>query len=149
MPHHVTDSEFHMWRTLFALAFMDDVVSAEEKQLLKAYQSDALFNADQLETLRGDFMSPKDPVQMYAKITEQKDKLRFCALARTLIWCDGDPDRQEAEILRRVGCLKSADDFDILRQSRHHPHLHAYYDRYVEAGMLGLIQPESSFVHDA
>ena len=140
-PHTVSDSEFYMWRTLFALAFMDNVVSANEKELLKAYQSQALFSKRQLRVLHDDFMHPKDAVAMHSQITDPQDKARFCALARVLLWCDGDPERQEREILRRMSCMDNAPERDVLRESRNHPDLHAYYDRYAQAGMLGLMHP--------
>lgn len=145
MTHALNDSEFHMWRALFALAFVDDTVSPQEKAILKAYQATALFSSEQLAVLRQDFMQPKRVEDMHRKITDPRHKARFCALARTLLWCDGDPDRQEEEILKRVACLTDPADREILRESRNDPHLHAYYDRYVEAGMLGLMGMPPNF----
>lgn len=135
----LNDSEFHMWRALFALAFVDNAVSTQEKSILKAYQSGTMFSPEQLAVLRDDFMHPKNVEALHSKITDPRHKARFCALARVLLWCDGDPDRQEEEILRRVACLKEPAEYDILRASRNSPHLHAYYGRYHDAGMLGLM----------
>lgn len=139
MPHPVSDSEFHMWRALFALAFMDNRVSPQEMELLRAYQSDALFSQGQLEILRGDFMHPRKVEEMHAHITDPADKARFCALSRALLWCEGDADRQEEEILRRVSCLTAPAEREILRESRHHAQLHDYYASYEKAGMIGLL----------
>ena len=145
MPQHkLTDSEFYMWRALFAFAFMDDVMSAQEKALLRAYQSQAVFSADQLAVMRDDFRTPKDPSALFAKISNAQDRVRFCALARALMWCDGDPARQEVEILRRVGCLSRPDNIEMFRKTRDSDMTHSYYAQYAKAGVIGMFDPSST-----
>lgn len=144
VPHKPNDSEFHMWRALFAFAFMDEVMSQEEKKLLRAYQSQAVFSPGQLAIMRDDFTFPKDPSAMFAKITDPQHRLRFCALARALMWCDGDPERQELEIMRRVGCLSEPDNIEIFRKTRGSDMTNSYYAQYAKAGILGMFDNNST-----
>lgn len=141
----LSDSEFHMWRALFAFAFSDNVMSDKEKEILRAYQAQTAFSPDQMAILRQDFAMPKDPGKMFAAITEHHHRVRFCALARALMWCDGDPERQEVEILRRVGCLSSPDNIDILRSSRNSDVTTSYYQQYAKTGALGMFENVNTF----
>lgn len=143
--HYASESEFFMWRALFAFAFSDNVMSDEEKRLLKNYQEDVVFSPAQLAILREDFAQPKPAEDLYLQITDHQDKLRFCALARALMWNGGSASRQEEDILVRVGCMREAANESILRESRDHPHLHAYYDSYMQAGSLGLLNSGHTF----
>jgi hypothetical protein len=146
MPQHtLTDSEFYMWRALFAFAFTDDVLTDQEKSILRAYQSEAVFSEKQLAVLRDDFAAPKSASDMFNKITDHRDRVRFCALARALMWCDGDPERQEVEIMKRVGCLSSPDNIEILRSSRDSEMTHAYYGQYAKTGALGMFDSVNTF----
>lgn len=131
------DSEFQMWRAVFAFALVDNILSMEEQNLLRTYYNAIPFSDAQRETLRNDFLHPQDVEKLYNRITEPEHRTRFCMLARALVWCEGDMDRQEAEILKRVKCLK---DGDALKESRTHPHLHTCYRNYARAGVGGLVR---------
>jgi hypothetical protein len=133
----ITDSEFNMWRAVFAFATVDGILSLEEQQLLKSYRHKVNFSMDQLETLHRDMTTPQDVLARYKKITQPEHKKRFCILARALSWCEGDMDRQEQEILKRLDCFKCSPDSDILRSTRGHPHVHDYYQEYAKAGIVG------------
>ena len=136
----VSDSEFNMWRAVFAFSLVDHVLSIEEQTLLQSYLATVPFSYSQLKTLRNDFVEPQDVEDMYAKITEKKDKERFCMLARALVWSEGNMDEQERTILRRLSCMKSGMDSDILKGTRNHPHLNDYYQHYAKSGMVGLMK---------
>lgn len=145
MPHNkLTESEFYMWRALFAFAFSDDVMSDEEKALLRAYRAQTVFSQAQLDVMRDDFNAPKDPSALFAKISDPADRKRFCALARALMWCDGNPERQEFEILRRVGCLSHPDNIEMFRQTRDSDMAHSYYAQYTKAGVIGMFDNTST-----
>jgi hypothetical protein len=143
MSSPVNDSEFNMWRAVFAFAFVDHSLSLEEQELLQSYLNHVPFSKAQRDILHADFLEPPDVVNMYQKITEIRHRERFCALARALVWCEGDMDRQEEIILKRVSCLSSGEDAEILHRSR--DHAHTYYQYYAKSGMTGLLKARPSF----
>ncbi|MBU0859787.1 MAG: hypothetical protein KJ667_07600, partial [Alphaproteobacteria bacterium] len=98
-------STFYMWRAVFAFALVDNMLSIEEQKLLKVYLDTVPFSDAQRAVLRADFKTPQNVESLYKKITNPADRERFCVLARALVWCEGDMDRQEEIILRRVSCL--------------------------------------------
>jgi len=130
----ISESEFAMWRAIFAFAFTDHEVSAEERAVLDEYRSSIHFSSKQLLILSGDFANPQDVEAMYKKITHPEDKHKFCAIARALAWCDGDLDKQDERILQSVACLKS--------HERQHPELQSFYEKYEKNGMAGYFQPK-------
>lgn len=138
----ISDSEFAMWRAIFAFAFADHEVSAEERAVLDEYRTTIIFSQEQLLILSGDFAYPQDVEIVYRKITLPEHRHKFCAIARALAWCDGDLDRQEERILKQVACLKSPEYADDLKTSREHPELHDYYEQYEKNGMMGFFQPK-------
>lgn len=136
----VSESEFNMWRAVFAFTFVDNTLSLEEQELLHSYLKKVPFSEDQLETLKNEMMEPKDVVALYRKITNPDDKKRFCVLARAIVWCEGDMDAQERKILKKVSCLSEPEEEEILNSTRDHPHLNTYYQDYARAGMIGLFK---------
>lgn len=140
----INASQFAMWRAVFAFSFVDNVLSVEEQELLRSYLAKVPFTKEQLEILRGDLRKPKNVESLYKQITETADRKHFCLLARALVWCEGDMDKQEETILKRVGCLKDMPDSDYLKNSRDHPHLHDYYQQYARAGVMGLFKTPPS-----
>jgi hypothetical protein len=136
----MTDSEFSMWRAVFAFAFADSVLSLEEQELLQSYISRAGFSEKQIELLKEDMHDPQSVVDMYLQITDDKDKKRFCVLARALAWCEGDMDRQEKEILKRVSCFGEPEHADILYSTRGDAHIKTYYQEYAKSGMAGIMK---------
>lgn len=136
----VTESEFYMWRAIFAFSFVDNVLSLEEQKLLQTYLTAVPFSQEQLAIMKGDFKDPQPVEPFYKKITRPGDKHRFCLLARALAWCKGDMDKQEEIILKRVACLGNGADDDVLKRSRDHQDLHFYYKHYENAGMAGLLK---------
>ncbi len=135
----VSDSEFYMWRAVFAFALADNVLSLEEQELLKSYSSNVDFSNLQRAVIREDFKRPPNILTLHRKITRQQDRERFCVLARALVWCEGDMDRQEEEILKRVSCIKDNDLYRAaLKTSR--DHAHDFYQNYARASMAGIFK---------
>lgn len=132
----LSDSEFNMWRAVFAFATVDGILSLEEQQLLQSYCHKVAFSMQQVETLRQDMSAPQDVMMLYQKITHPDHQKRFCILARALSWCEGDMDKQEQALLKHVGCFKCDPDAEILRSTRNHPHVHDFYQEYARAGTI-------------
>lgn len=133
-------SEFAMWRAVFAFAYVDNSLSLEEQDILHSYLIHAPFSNTQRMILKSDLEHPKDVSDMYGQITRPEDKTRFCVLARAIAWCEGDISAQEKEILRKMSCMGVVEEQEILHNTRHHPHVEAYYNHYAKSGMMGLFQ---------
>ncbi len=137
---HITDSEFAMWRAVFAFSFVDNSLSIEEQELLRSYLAKVSFTPPQLATLRADMQKPQNVEALYKQITDAKDKKQFCLLARALVWCEGNMEKQEEAILKRVACLKDDSELEHLHASRDHPHINDYYQQYARSGVIGLFK---------
>ncbi len=135
---NVGESEFFMWRAVFAFALVDNILSMQEQELLRSYLKVAPFSFEQIAILKSDFARPQNVEAFYKKITRSQDKEKFCILARALAWCEGDMHRQEQAILKKVACFKDKPDDEVLRLTRNHPHIETYYQEYAKAGMIGL-----------
>ena len=136
----ISESEFFMWRAIFAFAYVDNMLSVEEQELLHSYLANVPFSNRQRIILKDDLRDPKDVSELYGHITRQEDKTRFCVLARALAWCEGDVTEQEKAILKKMSCMGVVEDQEILQKTRDHPHIEAYYQQYAKAGMMGLFQ---------
>ena len=136
----IHESEFAMWRAVFAFTYVDNVLSLEEQELLLAYLKKVPFSPEQQQILKKDLMDPKDVVGLYKKITRPQDKERFCVLARAIVWCEGNMLDQERAILKKVSCFADDEEEELLHSTRNHPHLHDYYQQYAKAGMMGLFK---------
>ncbi len=90
MGKQVTESEFYMWRTLFAIAHVDDIVSKEEVRFMAEVLEDNSFNDEQRAILNDDIKNSRDISEMFSKISDKKDQARFFSLARKLVHIDGD-----------------------------------------------------------
>jgi hypothetical protein len=99
----VSDSEFNMWRAIFACAHADDVVTQEERRFMRKALNATAFSAEQRGVLEGDIEVKQDIAAMYKLVTDQEDRSRFFYFARMLFWCDGDFGQQEQAILTELG----------------------------------------------
>jgi hypothetical protein len=86
----IPDSEFNMWRAVFAFSLVDNVLTVEEQKILSTYLNTIPFSLEQRNILADDFKTPQDVEKLYNRIKDEKDKTRFCELARTLVWSKGD-----------------------------------------------------------
>jgi len=134
----VSESEFNMWRAVFAFSLLDNILSPQDQRILQPYSNTILFSEAQNDILKHDFKEPQNVEALYHKITDSKDKERFCVLARALAWCEGDMSKQEEAILKHLSCLAKGADDDLLTRTRRHPHLAGYFLRYSQDGMVGL-----------
>jgi len=136
--------EFIMWRAVFAFSLVDGVLSIEEQAILDGHIKDLPFTKHQIERLRNDMKEPQDVEALFNQIEDDANKHRFCELARTLVWCDGDIDRQEKEVLKRVSCIGDKHR-DILTKSGTSLWMKKYMQKYEDAAYINDYQPNSLF----
>ncbi|HEY0901568.1 MAG TPA: hypothetical protein VGD95_05540 [Micavibrio sp.] len=98
----LSESRFHMWRAVFALAHADGHVSEEERRFMEIYLSRLSLTDAQHQLLRADITQAQDVAHMFASITVEKDVEDFFNFARLLVWCDGDFDEQEKRIMEML-----------------------------------------------
>ena len=98
----ITQSQFYMWRTLFAVAHADDVVTEDEVKFMAQILEDINFSDAQRLILKEDITDPKDCEQMFDHITEQKDRTAFFNFAHDLVWVDGDFGSEEQSIMVKL-----------------------------------------------
>lgn len=108
----ISESEFYMWRAVFAFALVDGILSIEEQRLLQSYGAQVPFSHDQIEILRADFRNPPSLLEMYRRITAQEHRDRFCTLARALVWCEGSMNREEHDVLAQFDCIRGGSSVD-------------------------------------
>lgn len=99
MKRDITDSQLHIWRTLFAVAHADDIVTDEEVQFMAHVMEEVDFTEEQLIILKDDISNPKNAKEMFYKITTREDRVKFFDLARDLVWADGDFDEAEQSVM--------------------------------------------------
>ena len=136
--------EFMMWRAVFAFSLVDGVLSMEEQVILERHIRDLPFTQHQIEQLKSDMKEPQDVEALFDKIEQKDNKQRFCELARTLVWCEGDIDRQEKEVLKRVSCIKDKHR-DILVKSGKSEWMKRYIEKYEDAAYISGYQPNPLF----
>jgi hypothetical protein len=91
-----------MWRTLFAISHADNVVSDEEIRFMTEALEDLPFSEEQKEVLRDDIVNGQDIVEMFGKISNNRDQAAFFNFARELVWVDGDYGKEEQDIMLKL-----------------------------------------------
>ncbi len=115
MGDGVSESEYYMWRTLFAVAHADHVVTDEEVRFMATALADVSFSEEQRAQLHEDAKNAQDIEAMYKMITEPKDQAAFFKFAHELVHIDGDYGEEEQEIMLRLKELHvQATDVDKL-----------------------------------
>lgn len=102
MARDVTESEFYMWRTLFAVVHADNVVTNEEVRFMAEALEDIPFSKEQRAVLSDDIKHPKDIAKMFALISDSRDQARFFKYARDLVHVDGDYGTEEQDIMLKI-----------------------------------------------
>tara|TARA_X000000950_G_scaffold36190_2_gene38672 strand:+ start:244 stop:717 length:474 start_codon:yes stop_codon:yes gene_type:complete len=102
MSKGVSQSHFYMWRTLFALAHADHVVSEEEVRFMAEALEDVPFSDEQKATLTEDISKAQNIEFMFAGITEPLDQAEFFNHARELCHIDGDYGLEEQQIMLKL-----------------------------------------------
>jgi uncharacterized membrane protein YebE (DUF533 family) len=98
----VDDSRFTMWRAVITIIHADGVVTPHELSFLNDYLKEMNLTDEQRRIVAEDLKAPQDTVKMFKEITNVQDKRDFFMLARAVSWCDGDLDRQEDLIIRKL-----------------------------------------------
>lgn len=99
MAAKISESRFFMWRTLFAVAHADAVVTNEEIIFMNKILDAQSFTEAQREILKYDMEQKQDIRILFSKITDQQDRSEFFNLARPLVWADGDFGSDEQKII--------------------------------------------------
>ena len=95
----ISESKLYIWRTLFALAHVDNVISPEERVFMKDAIENTGFSKDQIEILKDDMNNPHDILEMFRGITDKQDQIDFFNCANALIWIDGEFHTKEKAAL--------------------------------------------------
>ncbi len=98
----VTESQFYMWRTLFALSHVDHAVTSEEIRFMVEALEDIPFTEEQRRVLSDDIAVPQDIIQMFEKIPEAAEQAEFFKFARELVWIDGHYGKEERDIMLKL-----------------------------------------------
>ncbi len=98
----VDQSQFYMWRTLFAVAHADHVVTDEEIEFMAQILEDIQFSKEQTDILKGDIVNAKDVEDMFDGIEKEEDRIQFFEFARDLVWVDGDFGSEEQSIMIKL-----------------------------------------------
>ena len=109
MSEGVSESLFYMWRTLFALAHADDVVTSEEVRFMAEALEDIDFSQGQRAVLNDDISRAQDIEKMFAKVRELGDQMQFFKLAKVMVWSDGDFGVEEREVMLRLQTIHVKD----------------------------------------
>ena len=89
LNNEMSESRFYMWRTLFAIAHADNVVTDEEIEFMAHILEDIDFTDQQTSILKDDIVHPKNVEEMFHGMNDQTDRKEFFDLARDLVWVDG------------------------------------------------------------
>ncbi|MCC6597966.1 MAG: TerB family tellurite resistance protein [Alphaproteobacteria bacterium] len=111
----LTSSQFYMWRTLFAIAHADGVVSEEEVRFMAEALEDFPFSKTQRAILNEDVKHAQGIEVMFQGITDARDLAAFFKYARILVHIDGEFSESEQKIMQRLQEMRFKHaDFDSL-----------------------------------
>ncbi len=102
MTQQISDSEFYMWRAIFALSHADDIVTDDEIRFMAEAMEDIPFSAEQQEILKDDIATPQDPVKMFTGVSDPKDQTNFFKFAQDMVMADGDFGKAEQEVMIKL-----------------------------------------------
>lgn len=102
MDSDVNHSQFHMWRTLFAVAHADNIVTDEEIEFMSHILTDVAFSEEQTKILKDDIINAKDVELIFKNVTSAADRAQFFDLARDLVWVDGDFGAEEQSVMIKL-----------------------------------------------
>lgn len=98
----MSDSRFHMWRAVFAMAHVDGNVTQEEVDFARNYLDRAMFSDAQKVVLSGDLIERQSVGEMLAFVSDPADQSDFFQFSQMLAWADGDYSAQEKVLVDRV-----------------------------------------------
>lgn len=111
----VTESQFYMWRTLFALVHADDFVAPEELEFMREVLEDVDFSEEQKQILHADIVQPQSAVTMFQNVSESKDQDKLFHFAYNLMWVDGEFDENEQRLMNELQA-----EYDKMKEARGH-----------------------------
>jgi uncharacterized tellurite resistance protein B-like protein len=120
----LSDSAFHMWRCIVAVAHADGIVQDAElehlKKIFAGMEHDGLLNADQREVLGQDLVSPQSISTLLKRVTGQADRVQLAYAAALMAQASGDLDPGEEQIIRKIsaGTLAEAEVNQLLSDVR-------------------------------
>ena len=109
----ISESQFYVWRTLFALVHADNVVTKEECEFMQEALNEHDFSGEQRVLLMDDIANPKNALEMFRHITDEKDQSEFFHFAHDLMWVDGDYDPNEERVMKML-----REEYDKIRNVR-------------------------------
>ncbi len=123
MSAPISDSRFHMWRAVFAMAHADGKITREEVEFVDHYLEKIPFSPAQKKVLKDDLIHPKKVGEMLTGVADAGDRSDFFQFATMMAWSDGDYDLREQEIVERLaaeqdGLKNRAQILENLRQAR-------------------------------
>ncbi len=98
----LTESQFYMWRTLFAVAHADGVVHGDEIRFMAEALEDVPFSESQRVMLNNDIRHPQNVEDMFRGIADVLDQAAFFKYARTLVHIDGEYGAAEQAVMLRL-----------------------------------------------
>ncbi|MCB1591434.1 MAG: TerB family tellurite resistance protein [Alphaproteobacteria bacterium] len=123
MSAPISDSRFHMWRAVFAMAHADGKITPEEIEFVDHYLEKIPFSPAQKSILKDDLETPKKVGDMLHGVVDAVDRTDFFQFATMMAWSDGEYHVREQEIVERLASeqdnLKNrAEILETLRQAR-------------------------------
>ena len=98
----LSDSQFYMWRALFALVHADNVVTNEEVRFMAETLEDLPLSPEQKVILEKDAREAQDIEAMFLKVTVPKDQAVFFKIAKTIAHIDGDYGAEEQGVILKL-----------------------------------------------
>lgn len=102
MSSVITESQFFMWRAVFALAHADDVVTNEELRFMAETLEDIPFSNAQKTVLHNDAKEEQSVEAMFKRVTDPVDQAEFFRIASQIVHIDGDFGEEEQEVMLRL-----------------------------------------------
>lgn len=102
MSKKISESRFYMWRTLFAMAHADNIITQEELRFMSQVLEDIKFSEEQTNILKDDIVNAKNIEEMFTGIKDTQDRVAFFNFARDLVWSDGEFCEDEQNAIMRL-----------------------------------------------
>ncbi len=117
----LTESRFHMWRVIIALAYEADVLTPKKQQELRDIFSDIPFSVIQKEQLEIDIATPQSFDNFLSKVTAVQDRRDCIRYAKEIFWSDGLLGGYEQELLQKLehDVTHNFNILDIMKGVRH------------------------------
>lgn len=123
MSAPISESRFHMWRAVFAMAHADGKITREEKAFIEHYLEKIPFSAAQKTALKDDLQTPQKVVDMLGGVIDPDDRTDFFQFATMMAWSDGEYHAREREIMENLASDKDGEKnrqkiLESLRQAK-------------------------------